>query len=495
MTKIFLRRQGPEFLAIRWLIAFLLAANAVAVSAQKIDSLPQVKTLYVAAFTGGPEAAHLHQSFVRRLAKGRFQLVQSPKSADAIVTGTEQIWVRGYVTINPRTPSTDRQAVYAGYLSLEVAGADGRPLWSWLVTPGRLTWSNIVDDLAAHAASKLLDAAEAAPAPSTANTPSSGTLAQTNLVASGATFPAPLYRKWFEDFEQLHPGVHVRYTPEGSQAGNEKLVAGKIDFAGSDVAPEVVLGASAASHLRRIASVLGAVVPIYNLSGVARDLRFTPQALADIYLGRVRRWNDDAIRRFNKDVDLPDEAIAVIHRSEGSGTTWVWSDFLSSVSSWSSSVGRGTTLHWPVGTGAEGNDGIAEAVRHTPNSIGYVELTYAIQHRLSYGMVRNRAGEFVRADLDSVSEAARSAGSGGGGVSGEPAMAITNAPGKYAYPITAFTWFVFPADIPDSPQRAAMTELFRWILTTGQRECSSLGYSPLPREIADEQLQRLNALH
>ncbi|HET6206605.1 MAG TPA: phosphate ABC transporter substrate-binding protein PstS, partial [Terracidiphilus sp.] len=296
---------------------------------------------------------------------------------------------------------------------------------------------------------------------------------------------------WFQDFEQLHPRVHVRYTPEGSQAGDKELNAGEIDFAGSDVAPEVAVDASAASRLQRIASVLGAVVPIYNLSGVARDLRFTSELLAEIYLGHVRRWNEEAIRRFNTDVDLPESAITVVHRSDGSGTTWVWSDLLSNVSSsWSSSVGRGTTLQWPVGVGAEGNEGVAEAVRNTPNSIGYVELTYAIQHRLSYGAVRNRAGEFVRADLDTVAEAARSAG-----ISGGPGLAISNAPGKSAYPIAAFTWFVFPADIRDSAKRAAMAELFRWILTAGQRECSSLGYAPLPRQVVDDQLRKLDAWH
>ncbi len=484
-------RRVLGLFTIQCRIAFLVAGCALAASAERVDSLAQVKTIYVGAFTGGQEAAHLRESFLRRLAHGRFQLAQSPQSADAILAGTAQIWVKGYVAINPRTPSTDRQAVYAGYLSVEVTSADGQPLWSWLVTPGKLTWSNIVDDLATRAARRLLDAAEAAPPAAVVTSSSGGTLAKTDLVAAGATFPAPLYQKWFQDFEQLHPGVHVRYTPEGSQAGDKELNAGEIDFAGSDVAPEVPVDASAASRLQRIASVLGAVVPIYNLSGVARDLRFTPELLADIYLGHVRRWNEDAIRRFNTDVDLPESAITVVHRSDGSGTTWVWSDLLSNVSSsWSSSVGRGTTLQWPVGVGAEGNEGVAEAVRNTPNSIGYVELTYAIQHRLSYGAVRNRAGEFVRADLDTVAEAARSAG-----ISGGPGLAISNAPGKSAYPIAAFTWFVFPADIRDSAKRAAMAELFRWILTAGQRECSSLGYAPLPRQVVDDQLRKLDAWH
>jgi phosphate transport system substrate-binding protein len=450
-----------------------------------------VKKLYVSGFGDGPQAAHLQQSFLRHLEGGRFKLVQSAKDADAIVTGTSQIWVKGFVSINPRTPSNDRQAVYAGYLSVEVAGADGQPLWSWLATPSKLTWTNIVDDLAAHAARKLLEASEAAPAPTASTSLSSGTLAQTSLVAAGATFPAPLYRKWFQEFEELHPGVHLHYSPIGSQAGNEMLVAGKIDFAGSDVAPEVVVGAPAASHLRRIASVLGAVVPIYNLRGVTQDLRFTPETLGDIYLGRIRRWNDEAIRRYNKGVSLPDESINVFHRSDGSGTTWVWSDFLSRTSpSWSSSVGRGTTIHWPVGNGVEGNDGVVEAVRKTPNSIGYVEFTYAIQHRLSFGAVRNRSGEFVRADLESVAEAAKDVDG-----SRELAQTITNSSGKSAYPIAAFTWLVVPAEAADPAKRAALLEMFRWILTSGQKECSALGYAPLPREVVDNQLRTLNSLH
>jgi ABC-type phosphate transport system substrate-binding protein len=360
-------RRLLELFTIRCRIALLVAGCALTASAEQVDSLAQVKTLYVGSFTGGHEAAHLRESLLRRLVHGRFQLAQSPQSADAILAGTAQIWVKGYVAINPRTPSTDRQAVYAGYLSVEVTSAYGQPLWSWLVTPGKLAWGNIVDDLASQAARRLLEAGQAAPAGTVTASSPARTLAKTDLVAAGATFPAPLYQKWFQDFEQLHPGVHIRYTPEGSQAGDKELIAGKIDFAGSDVAPAVVVDPSAASRLQRIATVLGAVVPIYNLSGAARDLRFTPEVLADIYLGNVRRWNEDAIRRLNKDVDLPDSAITVIHRADGSGTTWVWSDVLSSVSSsWSSSVGRGATLQWPVGVGAEGNGGVAEAVRNTP---------------------------------------------------------------------------------------------------------------------------------
>ena len=466
---------------------FVVMGYCLDAGAQPVDSLSQVKTLYVGSFSGGTEAEHLRSSLIHRLDKdGRFNLVQSAKGADAVVNGTGQIWIKGFITINPRNPSTDREPVYGGYLSVEVVGANGQPLWSWLVSPGRLAWSNIVDELASRAADKMVEASKAAPV-ATTTASSSGAHPQTTLSGGGATFPAPLYKKWFEDFEQFHPGMYLHYSPVGSQAGIESLLAGKLDFAGSDVAPGVAVRTDDAANLRRFATVLGAVVPIYNVKGIAQDLRFTPEALADIYLGRVKRWNDPEIRSSNKGINLPDEPIVVIHRADGSGTTWVWSDYLSKVSqTWSSSVGRGTTLHWPIGTGAEQNEGVAQAVKTTANAIGYVEMSFAIQHGLSFGAVRNRAGEFVRANLDSLAEAAKVSGT-----TGAPPPSITDAAGKYAYPISAFTWIVIPAQTADATKRVAMTELLRWALTTGQKECSALGYSPLPREVADSQLRML----
>jgi phosphate transport system substrate-binding protein len=486
MKKLAQHPFAAAFPAIRSIFFLLIAGFCVAANAQRVASLSDVKTFYVENFSG-EQAPNLRDSLVRRLSKSnRFHLVQSPKDADAIIVGSSQVWFRGFISINPRTPSTDRQAVYSGYLSLEVVGADRQPLWSWLVTPSRLSWNNIIDDLAGHAAKKLIEAAEATPVLSTSQG-ASGALAQTTLSAAGATFPAPLYQKWFQDFEQLHPGVRILYSPVGSQLGVEKLVAGAIDFAGSDVVPEVAVGDARALNLRRFASVLGAVVPIYNLKGITKDLRFTPEVLVDIYLGKVRRWNDPEILRSNKGVNLPDAEITVIHRSDGSGTTWVWSEFLSKVSSdWQSSVGRGTALRWPIGIGAERNEGVVDAVQKTPNSIGYVELTYAIQHQLSFGAVRNRSGEFVRADLQSLAEAARDEGGGSGF-----APAIADPPGKHAYPIAAFTWIVIPAQTIDPAKRTALVELLRWILTSGQKECSALGYVPLPEEIADRQLRML----
>jgi phosphate transport system substrate-binding protein len=241
----------------------------------------------------------------------------------------------------------------------------------------------------------------------------------------------------------------------------------------------------------RVASVLGAVVPIYNLGGLTQDVRFTPEVLAGIYLGKIKKWNDPEIRKANEGVDLPGSDIVVIHRDDGSGTTYAWSDFLSKVSpDWKTAIGTGTRLKWPTGTGVEGNEGVASAVGKTPNSIGYVEMVYAIQHQLSFGAVRNSAGEFIRASLDSLSGAAKIMAAS----SNAALPSITNPPGRGVYPIATFTWLLLPQEIADNAKKAALLELLRWVLTDGQKECSALGYAPLPREVADRELESLKTL-
>jgi phosphate transport system substrate-binding protein len=234
---------------------------------------------------------------------------------------------------------------------------------------------------------------------------------------------------------------------------------------------------------------MGAVVVTYNLKGATHDLKFTPATLADIYLGKLRKWNDPRIAQVNKDVDLPDADIVVVHRSEGSGTSYAFSDFLSKTSAeWKNSVGTNTTLQWPVGLGVPGNDGVASTVQKTPNSIGYVELAYAIQHQLSFGAVRNSAGEFVRADLRSVGEAAKALPPA---ASADALGSIADSAGKEAYPIATLTWLIVPEQITDAAKKSAVKAFFQWALTSGQRECSSLGYAPLPNEVAARQLELL----
>jgi phosphate transport system substrate-binding protein len=468
-------------------LLLLLIPGSGPVWGQRASTLSQVKTVQVQDFDGGEGAVLLHDAIVQRLSKSRFQLVSSPDSADALLKGTGHLWVRAYASTNARTPMRDRRAVYGGYLSLELVGAHSEPLWSWLVTPGKLTWNNVVDDLVSHAAKKLMEDVDSAPQASLSSAPAQAR-AGSSLTGAGATFPAPLYKMWFEEFEASHPGVHIRYTPVGSGLGVKNLAAGQLDFAGSDVAAELLIRPEDSSRLRAVPTVLGAVVPIYNLPGAITDLRLTGEALADIYLGRVTRWNDPVIQKSNRDLDLPNAPISVVHRSDSSGTTWVWSVFLSTVSpSWSSSVSRGTSLHWPVGTGTEYNEGVAGLVRKTPNSIGYVELTYAIQNQLAFAAVRNRAGEYIHADLENVEEAAKQ--------DGAPRAlpgSLINSPGKSAYPIVSFTWLVFPKEARDSATRDSLMDLLRWILVSGQKSCASLAYAPLPREIAEQQLRILN---
>ena len=452
------------------------------------STFSQIKNLYVEPFTGGSQAAALRDSFIHRLKKsGKYRIVDSPQEADAIVTGSGQIWVRGHFTVNSRAPSANRQTVYGGYLSAEILSKDHEPLWSYLVTPSKFSWLSIHDDLASNLVKQLLLARQDKMPPGAVPGPKD-VLGATNLAAAGATFPQPLYQKWFQSFEGGQPNVHLNYSSVGSVEGLHMLAEGKVDFAASDVPALSAARTEAGPPMRRIASVMGAVVPIYNLGDNTADLNFTPEILAGIYLGRITKWNDPAIVKANRDAGLPNADIVVFHRSDGSGTTHAWSDYLSKVSpEWKSTVGSDTTLNWPTGTGAVGNEGVAEAVQKTPNSIGYVELVYAIRRQLSYGDVLNSAGNYIHADVYTVGEAAKSA------VTSDPAslISITNPSGKDAYPIATFTWLLFPQQIKDAAKKAALYELVRWILTSGQQECSSLAYTPLPRNVAEQQLEQL----
>src|SRR5262249_22428287 len=297
-------------------------------------------------------------------------------SATAILKASGQIWVKGYVTTNVRSPSLNRQPAYGGYLSAEVIARDGEPIWSYLVTPSKVSWFGISADLTRKLVKQLMAARQGTAQPSRAriNRPD---LPEANLTGAGATFPAPLYQKWFESVHNVYPQLRFEYRAVGSEEGERLLSEGKVDFAASDV-PAHTLPDNGLKY-RRIASVLGAVVVTYNLKGLTHDLKFTPEVLADIYLGKIRRWKDPRIAKANKDADLPDADIVVVHRSEGSGTSYALSDFLSRTSAeWKNSVGTNTTLQWPVGIGVPGNDGVASTVQKTPNSIGYVELAYAI---------------------------------------------------------------------------------------------------------------------
>jgi phosphate ABC transporter phosphate-binding protein len=464
-------------------IATLLTATGAL--AQPVHGLSQVKTIYVEPLGHGKVGDEFRERVIGRLRKnGRFDVVATSGKADAILSGSAEIWVTGYVSNAPQHPSTAKQAIYSGFLSARITSKDNEVLWSYLVTPRKFAWGGIVHDLADNLTAKLFEASDENEN-SAVNAPSANS-AVVSLHGAGATFPAPLYQMWFQSMHEQQPNERVSYDGVGSEDGIRMLAEGKVDFAASDI-PVSDERMAQSGKLKHFASVLGGVVPIYNLAGIVRPLNFTPEVLAEIYLGKIKRWNDEKIRAVNRGVSLPDSEIVVVHRSDGSGTTFVWSDFLSKVSpEWKKTVGSGSELKWPAGVGAERNDGVALKVHETPNAIGYVEMVFALQHELSFGAVRNAAGEFVRADLASVTAAATSAE----GMTSDFRVSITNAPGAGAYPIASFTWLLL-RDNDEPARKAALAAMLEWVLTSGQKECSELGYAPLPRDLASRELEAL----
>ncbi len=312
--------------------------------------------------------------------------------------------------------------------------------------------------------------------------------AQLLINGAGATFPYPIYAKWFDEFHKISPKAQINYQSQGSGAGIRQLQAGTVDFGASDSPMTDEQISKAGTKVIHFPTVLGAVVPAYNVAGVKQELNFTAEALAGIFLGKISRWNDPELTRGNPGVALPANGIVVVHRSDGSGTTFVWTDYLSKASAaWKSQVGAGTAVKWPVGLGAKGNEGVAGIVKQTPNSIGYVELVYAIQNKMPYGTVRNAAGAFVKAGLKSVTAAAASAT-----MPDDFRVSITNPPGKDAYPISSFTWLLVPAKVQDAQKRKIITDFLRWMLADGQKMAEPLGYAPLPNAVIVRELKAVS---
>jgi len=302
-----------------------------------------------------------------------------------------------------------------------------------------------------------------------------------NINAAGATFPYPIYSKWFDEYHKLHPNVQINYQSIGSGGGIRQLLDKTVDFGASDGPMTDEQLQQAGFKILHFPTVLGAAVPSYNIPGVAGELKFTPEALAGIFLGKVTKWNDPAIAGPNPGVKLPADDIVVIHRSDGSGTTYIWTDYLAKVSTdWQSKVGKNTSVNWPVGLGGKGNEGVAGLLKQTPDSIGYVELIYAIQNSLPYGTVKNSSGEFIKASLAGVSAAAAGAAKS---MPEDFRVSITNPPGKDAYPISSFTWLLIPAQIQDPAKKAAIKDFLTWMLTSGQQFCEPLAYAKLPKEV------------
>lgn len=310
------------------------------------------------------------------------------------------------------------------------------------------------------------------------------------LTGAGATFPYPIYSKWFSEYSAAHPGVEINYQSIGSGGGIKQFTSGLVDFGASDMPMTDDMLANSKVKLVHIPTVIGAVVPIFNIPGVS-DVKLTGEVLADIYLGKIGMWDDSRIAKNNPGVKLPNQKIIVVHRSDGSGTSFIFTDYLSKVSSdWGSGPGKGSSPSWPVGVGGKGNEGVAGLVRQLPGAIGYVELIYALQNKITFGEIKNAAGNWVKASISGVTDAAAS-------VPEMPAdyrVSITNAPGPNAYPISSFTYLLIAVDAPDKAKGKVIKDLLSWIITSGENEVSTLSYAPLPKKLAEKVLKTVYSL-
>jgi phosphate transport system substrate-binding protein len=311
--------------------------------------------------------------------------------------------------------------------------------------------------------------------------------AQTTLNGAGASFPYPIYSKWFSEYHNQHSDIQVNYQSVGSGAGIRQVQAGTVDFGASDGPMTDEQIASSKVKVLHVPTVLGAVVPAYNIPGVSQEVKFTPEILAGIFMGKITNWNDASLAKVNPDIKFPNQNITVVHRSDGSGTSYIFTDYLSKVSSdWSGTTGKGTSVKWPVGVGGKGNEGVAGMVRTLPGSIGYVELIYALQNKINYGSVKNSSGAFVKASLESTTAAAQ-----GVKMPADFRVSITNSPSKTAYPIASFTWLLIPTNPTDKNKGKLLKDLVLWCLTDGESMVSSLSYAPLPKDVADKARETL----
>jgi phosphate transport system substrate-binding protein len=309
------------------------------------------------------------------------------------------------------------------------------------------------------------------------------------LTGAGSTFDYPIFSKWFSEYSAAHPGVEVNYQSIGSGGGITQVTKGLVDFGASDVPMTEQQLAAAPVKLLNLPLVLGAAVPIFNVQGL-EDVRFSPEVLADIYLGKITNWNDPRIVKDNPGVTLPDQKITVVHRSEGSGTTYIWTDYLSKVSKeWASGPGKGTSINWPVGVGAKGSENVASMVRQLPGAIGYVELTYALQNHISFGTVKNAAGNWVKASIAGATAAAGTAK-----MPNDYRVSITNAPGAEAWPISSFSWMLVPVKPFHPENEKTLRDLLSWIVKSGEAQSPQLSYAPIPQNVADMLLNTIYSL-
>ena len=317
-----------------------------------------------------------------------------------------------------------------------------------------------------------------------------GAAAQTMKInGAGATFPYPIYSKWFSEYHKLHGNVEINYQSIGSGGGIQQVIKQTVFFGATDgpMTPEQLQGAP--GRIVHFPTVLGAVVPVYNIPNMTAELKFSGPVLADIFLGKITKWNDPAIARLNAGVTLPATEITVAHRADGSGTTYIWVDYLAKVSpEWKSKVGVATSVNWPTGVGGRGNEGVSGLVKQTPGAIGYVELIYALQTKIAYGSVLNASGETIKASVASVTAAAAEAAKG---MPADFRVSITNAPGKGVYQISSFTWVLLYENAKDKTQAKVMVDFMKWALTDGQKFAPDLGYAPLPDAIVKLEMAAL----
>ena len=476
---------------LRWLLpigCWLLLEPAFAWQ----GSHSATRRLYVEPFTTKSGAERLREDVTAELRKlTSFSIVAVEEKADLVLGGGGEIWIKGYRSFSPRSHMkmpANGIPIYGGYLSVELKNRQGLTVWSYLATPDAASEDvskGIAKRIAKHLVAALAEAEVPAAAP--IHRPS------LTLTGAGATFPYPVYQKWFTNFQSQSPGTAITYDAIGSEAGIRKLLAGSIDFGASD-SPEAIHQLAPAEEKKYLLfpSVVGAVVPIVNLPGVSESIAFTPEALAGIYLGKIKKWNDPILRRANRGVDLPDLDIIVVHRADGSGTSYAWTGYLSKISpEWKAEVGSSLSPQWPAGRAAAGNDGVAKLVKELSGSIGYVEFIYALQNRLSYGRIRNQNAEFVEASLESIAAAVRHSPQIGDDLEGS----IVDAPGEGSYPIASFTWIVVPSHMADEAKRSAIRAFLQWMLGPGQRQAAALGYLALPKEIVSREQESIERVH
>jgi phosphate transport system substrate-binding protein len=470
----------------KWIARFLCCCAIAASSpTPQVGKAAEIRRLYVEPFTTKAGAETLRVEVIAELRKLRsISLVSSESNADAILGGGGEIWIKCYRSLNPRSGRLPEngEPVYAGYLSVELRNPKGDTLWSYLATPGTAS-GDVSKDLAKRIAKHVAEALQGSEAPVRSAPPLQPT---TLLKGAGATFPYPVYAKWLTNYRRENPDLEITYDAVGSEAGVRRLLAGDADFGASD-SPEAIrqLAPDEDGKYLLFPSVIGAVVPIVNLPGLPGDVAFTPEALAGIYLGKIKKWNDPMLTQANRGLHLPDLDIVAIHRADGSGTSYAWTDFLSmTCPDWKTAVGSGLNPKWPIGRAAVGNDGVAKLVKELGGSIGYVEFIYALQNHLSFGRVRNRNGEFVAASLESIAVAAHHPIE----IKDDFKVSIVDAPGAGAYPIASFTWLVVPTHIADGGKRNAIGGFLKWMLGPGQTQAAALGYLALPNDLVSREL-------